>query len=78
MESSGKTINYVFEDYADWNQELSKHLFETFLRTGSPVDCVLCENDSMALGVIEACKEANIDLCSVAGCGCDGRRVRCN
>ncbi len=71
LESSGKTINYVFEDYADWNQELSKHLFETFLRTGSPVDCVLCENDSMALGVIEACKEANIDLSTLPVLGVD-------
>ena len=71
LESSGKTINYVFEDYADWNQELSKHLFETFLRTGSPVDCVLCENDSMALGVIEACKEANIDLGTLPVLGVD-------
>ena len=75
--SSGKTINYVFEDYADWNQELSKHLFETFLRTGSPVDCVLCENDSMALGVIEACKEANIDLSTLPVLGVDATADGC-
>lgn len=77
LESSGKTINYVFEDYADWNQELSKHLFETFLRTGSPVDCVLCENDSMALGVIEACKEANIDLGTLPVLGVDATADGC-
>lgn len=77
LESSGKTINYVFEDYADWNQELSKHLFETFLRTGSPVDCVLCENDSMALGVIEACKEANIDLGTLPVLGVDSTADGC-
>jgi len=77
LESSGKTINYVFEDYADWNQELSKHLFETFLRTGSPVDCVLCENDSMALGVIEACKEANIDLSTLPVLGVDATADGC-
>ena len=28
LESSGKKINYVFEDYADWDQNLAKHLFE--------------------------------------------------
>lgn len=77
LESSGKTINYVFEDYADWNQELSKHLFETFLKTGSPVDCVLCENDSMALGVIEACKEANIDLSTLPVLGVDATADGC-
>ena len=31
-------------------------LFELFLRTGSAVDCVVCNNDAMALGVVEACK----------------------
>lgn len=78
LESSGKTINYVFEDYADWDQELAKHLFETFLRTGSPVDCVLCENDSMALGVIEACKEANIDLSTLPVLGVDATADGCD
>ncbi len=77
LESSGKTIHYVFEDYADWDQELAKHLFETFLRTGSPVDCVLCENDSMALGVIEACKEADIDLNTLPVLGVDATADGC-
>lgn len=77
LESSGKTIHYVFEDYADWDQELAKHLFETFLRTGSPVDCVLCENDAMALGVIEACKEANIDLSTLPVLGVDATADGC-
>ena len=77
LESSGKKINYVFEDYADWDQNLAKHLFEIFLRTGSPVDCVLCENDSMALGVIEACKEANIDLSTLPVLGVDATADGC-
>lgn len=77
LESSGKKINYVFEDYADWDQNLAKHLFEIFLRTGSPVDCVLCENDSMAIGVIEACKEANIDLSTLPVLGVDATADGC-
>ncbi len=77
LESSGKTINYVFEDYADWDQDLAKYLFETFLRTGSPVDCVLCQNDSMAIGVIEACKEANIDLSTLPVLGVDATADGC-
>lgn len=77
LESSGKTINYVFEDYGDWDQELAAHLFETFLKTGSPVDCVLCENDSMALGVIEVCREAGIDLSTLPVLGVDATADGC-
>ena len=77
LEASGKKINYVFEDYGDWDQGLAKHMFEIFLKTGSPVDCVLCENDSMALGVIEACKEANIDLNTLPVLGVDATADGC-
>ena len=77
LESSGKKINYVFEDYADWDQELAEHQFEIFLKTGSPVDCVLCENDSMALGVIKACKEADIDLETLPVLGVDATEDGC-
>ncbi len=77
LENSGKKINYVFEDYADWDQELARHLFEIFLRTGSPVDCVLCENDSMALGVIEVCRESGIDLSALPVLGVDATADGC-
>lgn len=77
LEESGKKINYVFEDYGDWDQGLAKHMFEIFLKTGSPVDCVICENDSMALGVIEACKEANIDLNTLPVLGIDATSDGC-
>lgn len=77
LEESGKKINYVFEDYGDWDQGLAKHMFEIFLKTGSPVDCVICENDTMALGVIEACKEANIDLNTLPVLGIDATSDGC-
>lgn len=77
LEGSGKKINYVFEDYANWDQGQAKHLFETFLKTGSPVDCVLCQNDSMAIGVIEACREAGIDLSTLPVLGVDATADGC-
>lgn len=71
LAASGKKINYVFEDRANWDTEQAKELFELFLETGVPVDCVLCNNDSMALGVVEACKSAGIDLASIPILGVD-------
>lgn len=77
LQDSGKTINYVFEDYADWDTETAKEMFELFLKTGSPVDCVVCNNDSMALGVVEACKEAGIDLSTLPILGVDATADGC-
>lgn len=61
LNASNKQIHYVFEDHAQWDMERAKQLFELFLQTERPVDCVICNNDAMALGVVEACKEAGID-----------------
>lgn len=77
LNESGKKINYVFEEYANWDSEQAKELFKLFLKTGSEVDCVICNNDSMALGVVEACKEAGIDLNSVPVVGVDATADGC-
>lgn len=77
LQASGKTINYVFEDYANWETDQAKELFELFLQTGSPVDCVICNNDGMALGVVEACKEAGIDLSTLPVLGVDATADGC-
>ena len=52
-------------------------IFELFLKTGSSVDCVICNNDSMALGVVEACKEAGLDLNSIPILGVDATSDGC-
>lgn len=62
LEQSGKQIHYVFEDSANWDAGQAEKLFALFLRTGSKADCVICNNDSMALGVAEACKKNGISL----------------
>lgn len=77
LSESGKKINYVFEDYANWDTEQAKMMFQVFLKTGAPVDCVICNNDGMALGVVEACKEAGIDLNSLPILGVDATAEGC-
>ena len=75
--ASNKQINYVFEDHAEWDTELAKQLFELFLQTERPVDCVICNNDSMALGVVEACKKAGIDCSTLPILGVDATLDGC-
>lgn len=71
LNTSTKQVHYVFEDYADWDTEMAQQLFELFLQTKRAVDCVICNNDSMALGVVAACKEMGIDCSTLPILGVD-------
>ncbi|MBP3889421.1 MAG: substrate-binding domain-containing protein [Cellulosilyticum sp.] len=67
LNASDKNIHYVFEDYAYWSQDEAYDLFKMFLKTKQPFDVVACNNDAMALGVIEVCKEQGIKDVMVIG-----------
>ena len=77
LAASGKKISYVFEDSADWDRDKAQQLFGLFLRTGRSADCIVCNNDTMALGVVQACKNAGIDLESVPVIGVDATADGC-
>lgn len=77
LAASGKKINYIFEDYAQWSEDKAKELFETFIKTGKTADCVICNNDSMALGVIKACKKNGIEPKNMMILGVDATADGC-
>ena len=67
LEKSGRSINYVFTDSADWEEEAAEHQMELFLKTGQPCDVIAANNDNMALGAIKAFKKAHKKLPIVCG-----------
>lgn len=77
LKASGKKINYVFEDYANWSTDTAQTFMELFLRTGNPVDCVAANNDDMALGAVTAFENAGYDTKSVLFLGVDASENGC-
>ena len=71
LKASGKKINYVFEDYADWNSEKAQEMMQLFLRTGQSIDCVAANNDDMALGALAAFEERGLDTSTILFLGVD-------
>ena len=77
LKASGKKINYVFEDYADWNTDKAQELIELFLKTGKTLDCVAANNDDMALGALAAFEKAGMNTESILFLGVDASAAGC-
>lgn len=69
--NKGINAEYVFEDNAGWSREKSKEMFNIFLSTGKKFDCVMANNDCMALGVIDSLKEKKVDTSTIPVLGVD-------
>jgi len=72
LEEKGFTVVKVFEDTADYDRAKALDKMTTFMGTKKAFDAVVCNNDEMALGALEAMKLAGVDVTKVPVCGIDG------
>ena len=73
----GVNVNFVFVDYANWSDKEAKDKFSIFMKTKQPVDAIFCNNDTMALGAVEALKENGLDYSKIPVCGVDATKDGC-
>lgn len=69
IEENDSKLNIVAEQNADWDRQKSKDLAATWIQQYPDLKAIFCNNDDMALGVVEAVKEADKDILVV---GVDG------
>ena len=62
-------LNVVAEQNADWDRQKAKELASTWIQQKPDLKAIFCNNDDMALGVVEAVEEAKADILVV---GVDG------
>ena len=77
LKKNGFDVNYVFQDDAGWDREKAKKMFEAFLKLNVSYDCIISNNDEMALGVIDAMEENGIDPSKVPILGLDATPEAC-
>lgn len=51
-------IKVVFDQTANWQREQAMSMVENLLTSGNTINAILCQNDGMALGALEAVKAA--------------------
>lgn len=69
IEDNNSNMTVVAEQNGDWDRQKSKELAATWIQQHPNLKAIFCNNDTMALGVVEAVKEANADILVV---GVDG------
>lgn len=69
MGSNAPGIEIVAKQNADWDRQASKELAETWMQQYPDLKAIFCNNDTMALGVVEAVEEQGADILVV---GVDG------
>lgn len=71
---NGSGIKVVAKQNADWDRSRAKDVAQTWLKMHKDLKAIFCNNDVMALGVVEAVKEAGLKLNQdIFIIGCDGQ-----
>ena len=78
FKNNNVSVTYVFNDTAYWDTEKAHDEFLIFLKTGQPFDAVVCNNDSMAIGVVQAMKENGYDPSKIPVVGVDATDSGCD
>lgn len=69
IENNNSGLEIVAEQNADWDRQKAKELATTWIQQHPDLKAIFCNNDDMALGVVEAVKAENADILVV---GVDG------
>jgi len=69
MAANSPGIEIVAKQNADWDRNTAKELAATWIKNHPDLKAIFCNNDGMALGVVEAVKESGKDILIV---GVDG------
>ena len=75
--NNGVNANFVFCDYATWSDQIAAEKFEVFLKTKQDFDAVFCNNDTMAIGVVDAMKKHGFSTEDIPVCGVDATEAGC-
>jgi len=71
LAKAGFKLTKVYEDTAEWDRFKAMNQMQQLLGTDPDFDVVICNNDEMALGAIEALKTAGKDLKAIPVVGID-------
>lgn len=69
VSDNNSKLEIVAEQNADWDRQKAKELANTWITQYPDLKAIFCNNDDMALGVVEAVEESNADILVV---GVDG------
>lgn len=77
LRDQGCEVNLTFSDYADWSTDTAYEFMGIATAVGAKYDAVICNNDSMALGVVQFMQDNGVSTADVPVCGVDATADGC-